>query len=130
MQALRRDIGWKAQVALGAAIAATAVLLLVSLGGGPSASAKGDATATASKSVTVNMEHFKFVPKTIHVAKGTRVVFFNNSPHAKHTATKKGSFDTGTIKPGLSAAVKFTAPGTYAYRCTIHPEMRGTIIVG
>jgi plastocyanin len=76
------------------------------------------------------MEHFKFVPHTIHIAKATRVVFFNNSPHAKHTATKKGSFDTGTIKPGLSAAVKFTAPGTYAYRCTIHPEMRGTIIVG
>jgi plastocyanin len=130
MQALRRDIGWKARVALGGAIAAAAVLLLVSLGDGSSASARGGAAATASKSVTVNLEHLKFVPHTLNIAKGTRVVFFNNSPHTKHTATKKGSFNTGIIKPGFSAAVKFTAAGTYSYRCTIHPEMRGKIIVG
>ena len=48
----------------------------------------------------------------------------------KHTATRRGSFDTGKIKPGHSVAMRFSAAGTYGYLCTIHPEMHGKIIVG
>jgi plastocyanin len=117
------------RVALAAGFAAVAVLLLLALSGGSPESANG-AAATASRSVTVKMEHVEFVPHTLRISKGTRVVFSNTSPHAKHNAVRNGSFNTGLIKPGASAAVKFTAPGTYAYHCTIHKGMTGKIIVG
>jgi plastocyanin len=54
-----------------------------------------------------------------------------NNDTAPHTVTAKDkSFDTGTIDPGKTAT--FTAPtkpGTYDYICTIHPYMKGTLIV-
>jgi plastocyanin len=87
------------------------------------------ATATASGSKTVTIAHFKFSPTPLHVGKGTTVVFANASK-VKHTATRRGSFDTGTIKPGHSVSVRFGAAGTYSYICKIHPEMHGKIIVG
>jgi plastocyanin len=119
--------GLKMRVALAAA-AATAIALMAffAIGLGNSA---GAATATASGSKTVTINHFKFMPSNLHVTKGTRVVFSNTSG-VTHTATLKGSFNTGNIRPGKAVAVKFTATGTYSYHCTIHPEMHGKITVG
>ena len=91
--------------------------------------ASAAAPATASRSATVTINHFKFIPTPLHVAKGTTVVF-SNASKVKHTATRRGSFDTGKIKPGNAVSIRFAAAGTYAYHCTIHPEMHGKIIVG
>ena len=109
----------------GAILAVAALALL--LPSRDTASATGGASASGSATVTIN--HFKFKPTPLHVAKGTTVVFSNTSK-IKHTATRKGSFDTGKIKPGSAVSVRFTAAGTYAYHCKIHPEMHGKIIVG
>jgi plastocyanin len=107
------------------AILALGALALLQLGQG---SASG-ATATASRTKTVKIAHFAFSPTPLHVPKGTKVVFANHSSVA-HTATRRGSFDTGKIKPGHAVAVRFGAAGTYGYVCTIHPEMHGKIVVG
>jgi plastocyanin len=109
-----------------AAVSAAAALLALTIGAGQRASAAG---ATASGSATVRIEGFKFKPGAISVSRGTRVVFANGSK-VTHNATLKGSFATGNIKAGKAVAVKFTAGGTYRYHCTIHPEMRGRIVVG
>ena len=66
---------------------------------------------------------------TLEVAKGTKVVFSNSSATA-HTATDKGAFDSGRIKPGRSFAVRFKQKGTFRYHCEIHPFMHGKIVVG
>jgi plastocyanin len=63
------------------------------------------------------------------VPKGAQVVF-SNSDGVARTATDRGAFDTGRIKPGRSVAVRFTQKGTFAYHCTIHPFMHGKIVVG
>jgi plastocyanin len=107
------------------AILALAILALAQLGQGSAAGA----TATASGTRTVAINHFKYSPTPLHVSNGTTVVFANNSK-VKHTATRRGSFDTGKIKPGHSVSVRFGAAGTYSYTCTLHPEMHGKIIVG
>jgi plastocyanin len=91
------------------------------------AAAPGPATASGAK--TVDISHFEFHPPTLNVAKGTRVVFSNSSSTA-HTATDKGAFDSGRIKPGHSFAVRFARKGTFSYHCTIHPFMHGKIVVG
>jgi plastocyanin len=117
--------GKRAALAILALAACAAAFLLLTYGGGQRASA----AASASGSKTVTIDHFAYTPRTLSVTKGTRVVF-SNTAKIKHTATLRGSFNTGKIRPGSAVAVRFEAPGTYRYHCTIHPEMHGTIIVG
>ncbi len=48
-----------------------------------------------------------------------------------HTLTaSKGEFNTGDIPPGQSKTFTApTVPGRYAYICSIHQYMSGTIVV-
>jgi plastocyanin len=85
-------------------------------------------TAAASRAAAVDINHFAFHPPTLTVAKGATVTF-SNSSKVTHTATRRGAFDTGRIKPGESVAVRFKQKGTFAYHCEIHPFMHGKIIV-
>jgi len=86
------------------------------------------ATAGASKAGKVSIVDFAYRPGTLKVAKGSQVVFTNSSD-VTHTATRAKAFDTGDIKPGKSASVRFAKKGTFAYHCTIHPFMQGKVIV-
>lgn len=100
-------------------------LALVGLRGAP---ASAGATAQASGSRGVSIKNFAFHPGTLRVSKGTKVNFVNASG-VTHTATRRGDFDTGRIKPGQSVSVRFGQKGTFAYHCEIHPFMHGKIVV-
>lgn len=108
-----------------AACIALATALLASQG----APAAGPGPARDSAAKTVRIKNFDFLPGTLRVNKGTRVVFTNTSGTA-HTATDKGAFDTGRIKGGKSVGVRFGRRGTFSYHCKIHPFMHGRIVVG
>jgi plastocyanin len=108
---------------------ASVVAVGLALIAGQVATASPAGTARASGTAGVNIKNFKFHPGTLNVAKGTKVVF-SNSAGVAHTATRGGSFDTGRIKPGRSAAVRFKQKGTFRYHCKIHPFMRGKVVVG
>jgi plastocyanin len=72
---------------------------------------------------------FRFAPATITIHVGDSITWTNNGP-TDHTATAKdGSFDTGTLKKGQSASHTFTRAGTFAYICSLHPFMHGTVVV-
>lgn len=90
--------------------------------------ASADDSARASRTATVTIPAFKFQPATVTVSRGSKVRFSNGSGTA-HTATRKGSFNTGRIKPGNSATVQFSSRGTFAYHCAIHPFMKGKVVV-
>lgn len=109
--------------------ACLALVLAVALLAGQAAPAAQPGPARASKAKTVDISHFEFHPPALSVAKGTKVVFSNSSATA-HTATDKGAFDSGRIKPGGSFAVRFAQKGTFRYHCEIHPFMHGKVIVG
>jgi plastocyanin len=122
MTIARSRRGWWA---LGVALAVLAFgLALVGIRG----ASASDATAHVSGARTVTIEDFAFHPPTITVGAGSRVVFSNTSK-VTHTATRKGSFASGRIKPGKSVAITFGQKGTFAYHCTIHPFMHGKVIV-
>ena len=40
-----------------------------------------------------------------------------------------GAFDSGIFDPGGSFAWEFATPGTFPYRCNLHPQMEGTVEV-
>jgi plastocyanin len=71
---------------------------------------------------------FDYKPRALSVRRGTKVVFANRDSVA-HTATRRGSFDTGRIRPRRAAVVRFRGRGVYRYICTIHPSMRGKVVV-
>ena len=78
---------------------------------------------------TVAISNFAFQPDAVMVATGTTVTFANQDS-APHTATStSGAFDTGRLSRGSTAALTFSAPGTYDYFCAVHPNMKGRIVV-
>jgi plastocyanin len=88
----------------------------------------GGAIAVASTRA-VAISGFAFSPSSLTINVGDRVTW-TNSDAVAHTATATGgAFDTGDIAEGQSASVRFTKAGTYAYVCTPHPSMTGTIRV-
>ena len=83
--------------------------------------------AAASSGVTI--KNFKFAPASITVHVGD-TISWTNQDSAAHTATaSNGSFDTGTINKGGSGSATFSKAGTIAYICSIHPFMKGTVVV-
>ena len=72
---------------------------------------------------------YKFEPASITIHVGDTITWTNNGQQP-HTATANdGSFNTGTIKPGASGSHTFSTAGTFAYICSIHPFMHGTVVV-
>jgi plastocyanin len=90
------------------------------------------ASASASKAQTQQIEirNFTFAPKSLTVQTGTRVVWTNRDEEP-HVITSAGSLFASSkgLDTSDSYAVTFSKPGTYAYYCSIHPMMVGTIIV-
>ncbi len=46
-----------------------------------------------------------------------------------HLVSDNGVFDSGLLAPGHSYSFTFPAAGTYAYHCSIHPSMVGSITI-
>jgi plastocyanin len=60
---------------------------------------------------------------------GDSVEWINRDPFP-HTATSaRGGFDSRTIAPGQSWKYVATKRGDFAYICTFHPTMKGTLKV-
>jgi plastocyanin len=55
---------------------------------------------------------------------------WTNRGQVVHTVTAdNGAFDSGNIEPGERRSLTFSTPGTFPFRCTPHPFMRGVIVV-
>lgn len=102
--------------------------------GGPTGGAGdsgGAATACApstdTPTVEVTIADFAFGPDPVQANVGD-VIGWTNEDSAPHTATlDDGDCTTDSIDGGATGALVFSAPGTYAYHCRIHPQMTGTI---
>jgi plastocyanin len=83
----------------------------------------------AAASATVAIRDFSFGPSAITVHVGDTITWANAGP-TPHTATADdGAFDTGTLSAGQSGSHTFASAGTFAYHCTLHPSMSGSITV-
>jgi plastocyanin len=96
--------------------------------------ATGEAPAAASagpREIDIGAEDFAFDPKDASVAAGGKVTVTNKG-QAPHTLTLDDeALDTGQIAPGATADLTAPQkPGSYSYRCTVHPaRMRGVLVV-
>jgi LPXTG-motif cell wall-anchored protein len=78
---------------------------------------------------SVSIKDFSFGPSSITVHVGD-TVSWSNTGASEHTATaSNGSFDTGILKKGQSGSHTFNTAGTFSYICSVHPFMKGTVVV-
>ncbi len=124
---------WAALLTITACAAAVA---LPACGGSGGSGEPGASVGTETSSRTgagaadaVAIEDFAYAPANLTVRKGAEVSFTNRDS-TEHTATASGGgFDTGSIGKGQTKAVRLDTAGTFAYVCTFHPFMHGTITV-
>ena len=97
---------------------------------GPSAAAAPSAGASSGAGSAITISNFKFSPATLRVRDGARIKVTNDDSTA-HTVTADdgNSFDSGTVDSGASTTISTPAAGTYSYHCTIHPFMKGKLVV-
>jgi plastocyanin len=107
-----------------------------------------DVPVPPAGSMTVTIQDFSFAPQTVTVKAGTTVHWINQGPSAHTTVSDAPLWDSGPLdapsggggyggggtSSGASFDFTFTAPGTYAYHCKLHPvssypNFTGTVIV-
>lgn len=75
----------------------------------------------------VKIEGFNFSPSNIRVKLGTKITW-TNLDDTQHTI-KSSLFTSDLIKKNETFSYTTNTQGTYEYYCTLHPSMKGTIIV-
>jgi plastocyanin len=89
------------------------------------------ATPAADEPNEVVIDNFAFGPAEFDVAPGTQVVWINrdDEPHTVVSADAKPLFQSPPLDTNEKFAFVFKQPGRYPYFCSIHPRMRGVIVV-
>jgi plastocyanin len=87
------------------------------------------AAAPTSKTYVVHIRDDKFNPPSVTVRAGDVVSFINDDDDA-HTATADdGSWDSEGLNQGQKWSHTFAKGGKVTYHCTVHPFMKGTLVV-
>ena len=81
---------------------------------------------------SVPIENFAYGEATVSVGES---LTWTNVDGVGHTVTagsrgrSEGGFDSGYVAPGGSFELTFDEPGRFAYTCTLHSFMSGTVVV-
>lgn len=110
--------GWRRRGGLAASAALLAASTL--LGGGPVA---------ANAETTIQMRDHFYSPRVDAVEAGQTVTWLNRGQRVHSITAEKGLFASGRLNPGETWAWTPAEAGTYAYYCTVHLAMRGTVVV-
>jgi len=89
----------------------------------------GDAPATdTGKQVAVF--NYKFDPAVLTIPVGTTVTWVNKDevPHTVMSSDKRFT-SSGALDTGDKYSYTFTTAGSYEYFCTLHPFMKGKVVV-
>jgi plastocyanin len=88
------------------------------------------AAAPAPATYQVGIRNFHFQPMQIVVPAGATVTWTNHDEEPHVVTSAGGQFKSSpALDTGDHYSAVFTKPGTYAYSCSIHPQMSGTIVV-
>ena len=87
--------------------------------------------AKPSKPATVNVaiKGMKYTPASVTIKTGDSVVWTNADQRDHTVVAGDGSFSSGNIGPGATFSFAFTKPGKFEYSCSLHPRMKGVVIV-
>jgi plastocyanin len=86
------------------------------------------AGAAAAVRHEVAVVDYAFRPAAVSARVGDSVVWINQG-RAPHTATAGGAFDTNLFRAGEQRTTVVRTAGTFAFSCTVHPDMTGVLTV-
>nr|WP_155766136.1 cupredoxin family copper-binding protein [Mycobacterium colombiense] len=120
-----------------ATVAAVGVLLLagcsqsrpVATTAAPTTGVSITAPAAPVRGDQVTIDGFAFAPVTLTVPAGTTVTWTNRDEEPHTVAASDGSFHSPGMGTGATFTHTFPTAGTFDYVCSIHPMMRGTVVV-
>lgn len=107
------------------------IAVIIILNNGSPNNSNSDTTPSGNAGEgSVEIKGFAFSPATLTVKIGDSVTW-TNMDSAPHTVTSdSGSeLDSPTLSKGEIYSHTFNSAGTYNYYCTLHPSMKGKIIV-
>lgn len=92
-------------------------------------STKTQQNNTAQNENTIEIKDFTFIPSKKIVEVGSQIIWKNmdNAPHS--ITSNDGIFDSGELQPGENGSITFRKKGTFIYHCSIHPDMKATVVV-
>lgn len=105
--------------------AAGVVLAAIALSGAHHAAC----AAGKPKVHAVTIEAMRFSPETIEAAPGDTVIWTNKDPFPHTVTAGTRAFDSGEIAANRSWKLKVRRKGDFPYVCTLHPSMKGKLIV-
>ena len=103
-----------------------ATALAVMLLGAASAVAAQPAPAADAE---VEIDQFAFVPQRITVKAGTDRDLDQRGRRPTHRRLEQQALQVEGARHRDKFSFTFTTPGTYAYFCSVHPHMTGTVVV-
>ncbi len=87
------------------------------------------AQPAAPTAVTVPIKNFAFMPMMVTVAAGGSVTWKNLDGEPHTVTSTDGLFRSGGLDEDESFTFKFLKPGVYKYICSIHPQMKASVVV-
>ncbi|HEX5064628.1 MAG TPA: cupredoxin family copper-binding protein [Myxococcota bacterium] len=85
------------------------------------------ASAAADPGAQIEIRGFQFVPATVEVRAGATVTWVNDDEEIHSIVAS--SFNSPGLDVAQHFSIRFESPGTYEYRCALHPQMKGTVVV-
>lgn len=118
-------------------LAVVIAVLVIAVSAGLMACSSGGTSPKGS--VTVTIKDLQFRPSVVRVPKGGTVRWLNKDTTAhtstsanfdpEATTTAPGSWNSPVLNPGSSWSKKFEKTGKFPYGCSIHPYIKGTVVV-
>ncbi|GAB4002411.1 cupredoxin domain-containing protein [Nocardioides ultimimeridianus] len=99
----------------------TALLGALALGASPAHAAQH----------TITIKQYAFQPGSMSIRQGDTITWTNQDSvgHDVEVTNGPASFHSPMLSQGQSWSFTFSAPGTYSYICSVHPDMRATVTV-
>ena len=99
---------------------------------GKSKTKKKKSSKPPAGGMAVSMQNITFSPNNLSVKMGDTVTWTNDESIGHDVTAEDGSFKSGApggLKQGDTFEHAFDKAGSFAYNCTVHPNMTGTIEV-
>jgi plastocyanin len=85
-------------------------------------------THTAGENEVI-LDDYTFTPQVITVTVGSEVTWTSKDVVFHTVNAEDWTFNSGMVRPNASFRQTFELPGEYNYICSVHPSMRGTVVV-
>jgi plastocyanin len=105
------------------------ISLKLAAAAGIAALAVASPVAHGASKKTVTVKNFKFTPAKVTIKKGDSVTWKFVKDPAPHNVTGSGGIKSKSKITTGSYTKKFSKAGTFKYICSIHPNMKGTVVV-